>query len=342
MSSVASALLRFHSVKAGSSKLPLVESFLKRTWQPLYGDHQPLLEGMRTEAYRCELLMHERSIEGILVYQKRAVENEGLKVFKFKVLAPFGGAEMQPDKIQQLLLNRVEKLAKKASAGEMRIQVPERDQTLLAFLEGQHFASGATASTSSQEQPLRVMTKAVDLAEESKEAQAERTDKPKSEKRKQREPSPERTEKSDKQPEKKSRGADTTPQTIPSGRPRANSWHSSSQRTAHEVTLKRPFITQIRSGKKTIEGRINSGMFRRFRQGDTVRFFSGADGVRCEITAIRSYRSFGDMLQAEGYQRCLPYERSLQDAINVYDRIPNYPQRAAQSGVLAIELRVLQ
>ncbi len=109
---------------------------------------------------------------------------------------------------------------------------------------------------------------------------------------------------------------------------------------AHRVTLKMKYLQQILSGRKTIEGRINSGMMLRFKAGETVTFFSGRTEAVCNIIAIRKHASFRDMLEKEGVQRCLTDVTDVDVGAAIYHRIPSYTQRAAQHGVLAIEIQL--
>lgn len=44
------------------------------------------------------------------------------------------------------------------------------------------------------------------------------------------------------------------------------------------------------------------------------------------------------MLEATGFQNCIPEARDLEAAVKVYDSIPGYNERAKQHGVLAIHL----
>jgi ASC-1-like (ASCH) protein len=48
------------------------------------------------------------------------------------------------------------------------------------------------------------------------------------------------------------------------------------------------------------------------------------------------------MLQHEGFQKCLTDVRTLEEAVKVYHDIPSYADRAARSGVTAIEIEVLK
>ncbi len=107
-----------------------------------------------------------------------------------------------------------------------------------------------------------------------------------------------------------------------------------------DVTLKHPYVEEIAKGRKTIEGRINAGMFQHVKPGDGFRFFNHKGEVHCHITTINSYASFREMLCQEGFEKCLPEAPTLEQATAVYDRIPGYRERAAQSGVVALHLAV--
>ncbi len=111
------------------------------------------------------------------------------------------------------------------------------------------------------------------------------------------------------------------------------------------VTLKKVYIHQIRNGAKTIEGRVNNGMFTRIQVGSVVRFFymaNAADDVHCRVTKVHRYTSFSEMVRTEGYRACIPDATSEAHAIGQYDAIPNYTAKAAQFGVLAFHLQVVE
>lgn len=113
----------------------------------------------------------------------------------------------------------------------------------------------------------------------------------------------------------------------------------------HEITLKKEYIHQIKWSGKTIEGRVNQGMVLRFKEGDTIRFFykqNESDDAICEITKIEKFKGFPEMLQRVGFQKCLPKIRDMASAINAYDAIPGYTQRAERFGVVAIHIKFLR
>ena len=109
------------------------------------------------------------------------------------------------------------------------------------------------------------------------------------------------------------------------------------------ITLKKMYIEQIRRGVKTVEGRINSGMFKNIKEGRLVRFFymsNQADDVVCRVTKIAAYKSFKEMLEKEGFKSCVNEAASLERAVQIYDGIPNYKEKAATYGVLGLHLKL--
>ncbi len=106
----------------------------------------------------------------------------------------------------------------------------------------------------------------------------------------------------------------------------------------NELTLKNQYIDPIRRGTKTVEVRINSGGPRNFKTGETLRLFSGQNSVTSTISKIERFASFRELLTATDYKICVPDARNLDDAVRIYESIPNYTQRANQNGVLAIHL----
>lgn len=112
-----------------------------------------------------------------------------------------------------------------------------------------------------------------------------------------------------------------------------------------EVTLKKMYVHQIQSGQKTIEGRINNGMFKNLKVNQNIRFFyfqDQKDDAVCKIKDIKYYRTFKEMLEIENFKKCIPDAIDLQSAINAYDVIPGYKERSRKFGVVAIYLELLK
>ena len=119
----------------------------------------------------------------------------------------------------------------------------------------------------------------------------------------------------------------------------------SSEKKPKECTLKKQYIHMIQNGKKTVEGRINSGMFKGYKKGDLVRFFyqqNPQDDVTCKIEDAVPYKSFEEMLRAEGVGCCIPGIYNVSEGVRAYHQIPGYEQKAKQHGVVAFRLKVVR
>lgn len=112
--------------------------------------------------------------------------------------------------------------------------------------------------------------------------------------------------------------------------------------TRDNIPLKMIYLRPIIDGRKTIEGRINNGPFKKLQEGHFIRFHCQNTEAYCQVTKVNRYSSFAEMLQKEGVKPCLPDVPSLQEGIRIYDNIPGYADKARQFGVLAIHIRVLK
>ena len=122
--------------------------------------------------------------------------------------------------------------------------------------------------------------------------------------------------------------------------------------TVWESGRESALLDEIIAGRKTIEGRLNRGKFAEYRPGDIVKLRrdyrdeAGAlqdgepDAVRVEVVAIRQYHDFFSMIEAEGYQRVIPYARSARAAADEYNNYYSAKDQATH-GVLAVEVKVV-
>ncbi len=106
------------------------------------------------------------------------------------------------------------------------------------------------------------------------------------------------------------------------------------------MPLKIEYLNLIKQGKKTVEGRLNKGVFGKARMGNRFCFYSGDQKVYCKVKDVQTFRSFRDMLQTVGIEKCLPGVNNLDVGVSMYDRIPGYAAGAAQFGVVALHLEV--
>lgn len=104
-------------------------------------------------------------------------------------------------------------------------------------------------------------------------------------------------------------------------------------------TLLKKYIELIRSGKKTVEGRINKGSFVFAKVGDSISFYTyQGDRISCRITGVNTYSNFREMLKQEGVSNCLPGVVDIEEGVKTYHAIPNYEQNAKKYGVVALKI----
>lgn len=122
--------------------------------------------------------------------------------------------------------------------------------------------------------------------------------------------------------------------------------------TIWEFGLETAPFDAVVSGKKTIEGRLNTGKFAEFAAGDTVkvrkdhrdehgvRHDGEPDAARVRVVAVRHYPDFAAMVRAEGHARVSSAPISEQQTIDSYGKYYSAEDQA-RHGVLAIEIAVI-
>lgn len=105
-------------------------------------------------------------------------------------------------------------------------------------------------------------------------------------------------------------------------------------------TLKGEYVRQIQSGAKSFEGRVFSGPFRNYKVGDRVNWFAGQElRVLTEITEVRVFGTFEQMLRSVGFKKMLPNVSTLEAAVAAYQAIPGYSDKARTFGVVAFGVK---
>lgn len=88
------------------------------------------------------------------------------------------------------------------------------------------------------------------------------------------------------------------------------------------LRLKRRYFEMIASGKKKLEARINYPSMRDVAMGDTLKISRERESIFVEVSAIRKYKNFEEMLRLENENFLIP-GASKRDALSEYQRI--YP-----------------
>lgn len=310
-----------------------------------YSDANDLLGKVvnESERYKCRLLLDNKQAVGAVFYEGRTTrryEDDGLKdSVRINILYSQSQDARRLDEYYGALLNQVNLIARDLNGKSLSIKVKSA-QNVHNFLLSQGFKQIWEKGS--------VVFMGKDL-EESKKRKHGESDQPLAKTRvveKAPDPNPHQE-----RPPLIRNASDPGFRNLPRNQPplirdpeeariRRRSLPGQSQAPRlTSTTIQRKYLNYIASGHKTVEGRINTGMFERCKVGENIQFFNGTEKVLCRITEINKYSSFDDMLRTEGYANCLPDVRSLQDACRIYQSIKGYPERARQHGVLAIHVK---
>jgi ASC-1-like (ASCH) protein len=104
---------------------------------------------------------------------------------------------------------------------------------------------------------------------------------------------------------------------------------------AREMNLYRRYFDLVADGRKTIEVRVLYPNLRTLAPGDYIRFVCGRDECLTRVTRVARYRSFEQMLDAEGPAKVNPDSPPDQQLANI--RRIYGPEKEAL-GVLAIQI----
>nr|XP_043630512.1 uncharacterized protein LOC122601843 [Erigeron canadensis] len=101
-----------------------------------------------------------------------------------------------------------------------------------------------------------------------------------------------------------------------------------------QLHVQEPFFSQLKDGKKTIEGRCAGGNFNRIAPGSLILFNKC---LLLQVQGVHHYSSFSDMLATEDLTKVLPGVETVKEGIQVYRKFYS-EEKEMSNGVLAIFL----
>ena len=102
------------------------------------------------------------------------------------------------------------------------------------------------------------------------------------------------------------------------------------------------YFQQIRSGLKTVEGRIAKEKFCSLREGQELEFFSENNRLFTRILEIKQFPTFKQLLEHYGLKTCLPEIDCLEEGVKIYHSFPNYKENESKLGVVGIKIILLE
>lgn len=102
--------------------------------------------------------------------------------------------------------------------------------------------------------------------------------------------------------------------------------------------LSEPHASDVKSGKKIVEGRLNKPPHNTLKKGD-ILLVNKEFNIR--IRYVKPYKTFRELISKEGLKNTLPSSKSIKDGVdNVYR--PFYPKwKEDKFGVIAIGLEII-
>jgi ASC-1-like (ASCH) protein len=103
-----------------------------------------------------------------------------------------------------------------------------------------------------------------------------------------------------------------------------------------------PWFGYLKSGQKSIEGRLKRGKYAMIQVGDRMEVNNEdeSDIVAVEVMGVREYLSFKAMLLSEPIDKVLPGISDINEALSIYRRFYSEDEEK-KFGVVAIEIRLL-
>jgi ASC-1-like (ASCH) protein len=106
------------------------------------------------------------------------------------------------------------------------------------------------------------------------------------------------------------------------------------------LTIKQPWFNLIKASKKTIEGRLNKGIFTNLKPNDIIIWQHEKLKLKVIVKFINHYGSFKEMLLSEGLPKVLPTIPSIENGVNIYHKYFS-PDEEEKYGVVAIGMQII-
>lgn len=103
-----------------------------------------------------------------------------------------------------------------------------------------------------------------------------------------------------------------------------------------QMEVQEPYYSFIKTGDKTVEGRLAKDKYLRIKKGDHIRI----NDTEVVVQFVHKYDTFDDMLRWEGFKNAIPEAESRFDAEQVYYKFYK-PEDEETFGVLAIGIETV-
>lgn len=112
-----------------------------------------------------------------------------------------------------------------------------------------------------------------------------------------------------------------------------------------EVLLNDTYFPFILSGEKSVDARINKPSYETIEAGSLIKFVGSLTKnleAYCRVTKRNHYKTFREMLEAEGLSSCLPGIATVEEGVKIYLSFPGYEAQEKSVGVVAFQITPLR
>ena len=108
----------------------------------------------------------------------------------------------------------------------------------------------------------------------------------------------------------------------------------------HDLSLDSKYFYQVFNGQKEYEVRLYDSKRQQYQDKDILCIEEKYSGryFTAVITRVQYFLYFDQVFEAIDYRKFLPDATSLADAIETYQKIPNYEEQGNQMGVLVFKI----
>lgn len=94
--------------------------------------------------------------------------------------------------------------------------------------------------------------------------------------------------------------------------------------TTHHLNFKDlsncPIYSDIVKGRKRVEGRKNSSLNQKIKEGDILILADIKGELHCRVTYVHKYSNIREYLEYEGFNNALPCTKSIDEAEKFYEK----------------------
>ncbi len=81
-----------------------------------------------------------------------------------------------------------------------------------------------------------------------------------------------------------------------------------------KLSVQEPYLSFIKSGKKTVEGRLAKEKYLKLQKDDLIKI----NDLEVKVVKVTKYPSFRTLILSEGIEKVIPNARNLEEAVDVY------------------------